>query len=61
MPFVPGINRQKEYCLSSAQTFTSWYQSRVDDRVQIRCTSNVVNMMEESTLNFRIVPAMKDP
>ena len=52
MPFVSGINRQKEYCLSLAWILTSRYQSIVDDRMKIKSTSNMVNMLEESTLNY---------
>ena len=55
MPFVPGINRQKEYCLSLTWILTSKYQSIVDDRMKIKSTSNMVNMLEESTLNYHIV------
>ena len=55
MPFVSGINRQKIYCLSFAWILTSRYQSIVDDRMKIKSTSNVVNMLEESTLNYHIV------
>ena len=40
MPFVFGINRQKEYCLSLAWILTSRYQSVVDDRMKIERTSN---------------------
>ena len=31
MIFVSWINGQEEYCLSSAQILTSWYQSIVDN------------------------------
>ena len=55
MPFVSGINMQEEYCLSLARILTSRYQSVVDDRMKIKRTSNVVNMLEESTLNYHIV------
>ena len=41
MPFVSGINRQKEYCLSLARILTSRYQSIVDDRMKIKRTSNI--------------------
>ena len=40
VPFVSGIN--------------SRYQSIVDDRMKIERTSNVVNMLEESALNYHI-------
>ena len=53
MIFVSGINGQEEHCLSSART--SRYQSNVDDRVKIERTSNVVDMIECSTLNNFIV------
>ena len=36
MPFVSGINRQEEYCLSLAWILTSRYQSIVDDRMKIK-------------------------
>ena len=55
MPFVSGINRQEEYCLFLAWILTSKYQSVVDDRMKIKRTSNVVDMLEESTLNYHIV------
>ena len=54
--FVPRINRQEEYCLSSAQILTSRYQSIVDNRMKIECTSYVVDEMEYSTPNHYIVP-----
>ena len=52
MIFVPW---QEEYCLSSARILTSRYQSIVDNRVKIERTSNVVDVMEYSTLNYYIV------
>ena len=55
MIFVSRINGQEEYCLSSARILTSRYQSVVDNRVKIERTSNVVDMMEESALNYHIV------
>ena len=55
MLFVSGITRQKEYCLSLAGILTSKFQSRVDDRMKIERTSNMVNMMEKSSLNYNIV------
>ena len=55
MIFVSGINGQEEYCLSSAQFLTSRYQSIVDERMKIKRTSDVVNMLEESMLNYHIV------
>ena len=45
---VHGIHRQKEYCLSVAQILTSRYQSRIhDDEMQIDCTSEMINVLEE--------------
>ena len=44
--FVSWINGQEEYCRSSAQVLTSRYQSIVDNRVKIECTSNVADVME---------------
>ena len=55
MLFVSGIKKQKEYCLSLARILTSRCQSIVDDRMKIKRTSFVVNMMEESALNHYIV------
>ena len=60
MPFVSEINREKEYCLSSAQILTSRYQSIVDDRMKIERTSNMVNMLEESVLNYNIVLQLRN-
>ena len=45
--FVHRIYRQKEYCLSVAQNLTSRYQSRIDDGMQIDCTSDVLNVLDE--------------
>ena len=53
--FVHKINRQEEYCLSLARTLTSRYYSRVDDRMQVERTSNMVNMLEEVARNNNIV------
>ena len=55
MIFVSWINGQEGYCLSSARTLTSRYQSIVDNRVKIERTSNVADVMEYSTLNDYIV------
>ena len=55
MIFVSWINGQEEYSLSSAQILTSKYQSIVDNRMKIECTSKVVDVMEYSTLNHYIV------
>ena len=46
MPFVSGIHRRKEYRLSLALILTSKYQSIFDDRMKIKSTSNVVDVME---------------
>ena len=43
---VSWINGQEEYCLSSAQIFTSRYQSIVDNRIKIERASKVVDVME---------------
>ena len=53
--FVHRINKQEEYCLSLARILTSKYESRVDDRMKIERTSNMVNMLEEVALNYHIV------
>ena len=50
-----GSIRQEEYCLSVAQILTSKYLSRVDDRMKIERTSNMVNMLEEVARNNNIV------
>ena len=55
MTFVSRINRPNEYCLSLARILTSKYQSIVDDRMKIERTSNMVNVMEESALNYHMV------
>ena len=51
MIFVTWINGQEECCLSFARILTSRYQSIVDIRMKIERTSNVVHVMEYSTLN----------
>ena len=48
MIFVHGIHKQKEYCLSFAQ-------SQTDDRMQIECTSDMINVLEETVRNNDIV------
>ena len=53
--FVPRINRQEEYCLSLARILTSRYSSRVDDRMKIERTSNMVHVLEEVALNYHIL------
>ena len=50
MIFVSWINGQEEYCLSSARILTSKYQSIVDDRMKIERASDVVDVMEYSTI-----------
>ena len=47
---VQKIHRQKEYCLSVAQTLTSRYESRTDDGMQIDCTSDNISVLEEVAL-----------
>ena len=56
MVFVHGIYRQKEYCLSVAQILTSRYQSRVDDGMQIDCTSDMYwkKLLGISTLSCKL-------
>ena len=61
MTLVSRINRQEEYCLSLARILTSRYQSRVDDRMKIECTSSSIGkdvggIRSES----QCCPAMKD-
>ena len=53
--FVHRITRQEEHCLSLARILTSRYYSRVDDRMKIERTSNMVNMLEEVARNNNIV------
>ena len=55
MVFVHGIHRQNEYCLSVAQILTSWYQSRIDDGMQIDRTSDLINVLDEVVRNNNIV------
>ena len=49
------IYKQKEYCLSFAQILTSWYQTWIDDGMSIDCTSDVMNVLEETVRNNDIV------
>ena len=66
MTFVHKVNKQEEYCLSLARILTSKYQSRVDDRMKIERTSNMVNMPEygkyagKSCSEKHHCPVMKD-
>ena len=53
--FVYRINRQEGYLLSLAGILTSRYQSRVDDIMNIECTSNMENMLEEVARSNNIV------
>ena len=53
--FVHRINKQEKYCLSLARTLTSRYPSRVDDRMKIERTSNMVNILEKVARNHNIV------
>ena len=55
MVFVHGIHRREEYRLSFAEIWTSWCQSRTDDRMQIERTYDVINVLEETVLNNDIV------
>ena len=55
MILVHGIHRQKEYCLSVVQILTSKYQSRIDDGMQIDCTSEMINVLEEVARNNKFV------
>ena len=52
--FVHRINKQEKYCLFFARTLISKYSSRIDDRMQIERTSNMLNMLEESALHYNI-------
>ena len=53
--FVHRINMQEEYCLFLARTLTSKYLSRIDDRMQIERTSNIVDFLDEVARNDSIV------
>ena len=53
--FISWINKQEEHRLSSAQIFTSKYQSIVDNRMKIECSSNMVNVREYSNSNQHVV------
>ena len=55
MVFVHGIHKQQEYCLSVAQILTFKYQSRIDDGLEIDCTSDMINALEEAAQNNNIV------
>ena len=52
---VHRINRQEEYCLSLARILTSNYQSRADDRMKIKRTSDMVSVLEEVARKNNIV------
>ena len=52
---VHGIHKQKEQCLPVVQILTSKYQSRIDDGMQIDCTSDMINVLEEVARNNHIV------
>ena len=58
--FVHRINKQEEYCLSLARTLTSRYESRIDDRMQIERTSNMVIYTGRSCSELSYCPVMKD-
>ena len=49
------INRQEEYCLFLSRIFDLQVLSRVDDRMKIKRTSDVVNILGESALDHHIV------
>ena len=46
MTFVHRITGQEEYCLSLAPLFDLKILSRIDDRMKIERTSNLVNMLK---------------
>ena len=46
---------QEEHNLSSAQILKYKYQSFVDDRMKIKCASNMINVREYSSSNQHIV------
>ena len=60
MVFIHKIHKQKEYCLSVAQIWTSQYQSGIYDGMQIDCTSDMINVLEQTVRNNGICPVMKD-
>ena len=51
MIFVHGIHKQEEYCLSVGQMLTSKYSTRIDDELQIDCTSDMINVLEAARNN----------
>ena len=55
MILVHRIHKQKEYCLSVVQILPSKYQSRIDDGMQIDCTSDMINALEEVARNNNFV------
>ena len=56
MTFVHGFHRQKEYCLSVAQTLSSTRcQSWIPDEVKIDCTPDMIHVLEEIARNNNIV------
>ena len=55
MILVHKIHRQKENCLSGAQILTSKYLTRIDDGMKIDCTSDIINVLEETVRNNDIV------
>ena len=54
-PRDPQAERILSVCLSVAQTLTSKYQSRTNDRTQIDCTSDMICVLEDVARNNDIV------
>ena len=60
MPFVSGISRQEEYCLSLAWILTSRYQSIVYDRMKIKKHIQCCKYVGRIHAELSHCPAMKD-
>ena len=52
--FVHRINKQEKYCLFFDRILTSRYYFRVGHRMKIERLSDMINMLDESTLNYNI-------
>ena len=59
MIHVHEIHKQTEYCPSVVLILTSKYQSRIDDGMQIECTSDMIFVLEEVARNNNIVLKVK--
>ena len=52
---IGSTGRKNTVCLSVVQILQSKYQSRIDDEMQIDCTSDMINVLEEVARNNNIV------